>query len=107
MDGKTKALILAGLLFALVLGIFISPFASPHPDGLEWVAEQKGFLELSEGEPSWKASLIPDYALPGVSSEAVATAVAGLAGTILVFAVGWGIGALISSKKNNTEEGDG
>ena len=105
MDRNLKFLILAGLLLSLVLGIIISPFASPHPDGLEWVAEENGFLEKSEGDPAWKASLIPDYAIPGVSSEILATGIAGLAGTFLVFAVGWGIAALISQRKRETEEG--
>ncbi len=35
-----------GLGMALFLAI-LSPLASSHPDGLEWVAEQKGFLETA------------------------------------------------------------
>ena len=38
----------AGWCIALVLAI-ASPLASAHPDGLEWVAEQKGFLEPRRG----------------------------------------------------------
>lgn len=72
-----------GLLIALVLAI-ISPLASSHPDGLEWVAEQKGFLDIARG-PVYE--IIPDYVFPGISNEAVATIVAGIVGTIIVFAI--------------------
>ena len=71
-----------GLLISLGIGIFVSPFASEHPDGLEFVAEQKGFAR--EGEQVLAAPL-PDYQLPWVSSPTIATAVAGGIGTIIVF----------------------
>jgi cobalt/nickel transport system permease protein len=77
-----------GLLLALVLAI-ISPLASSHPDGLEWVAEQKGFLEAAR---SSIYNIIPDYVFPGVSNPALATIFAGIIGTMLVFGVAIGIG---------------
>ena len=73
----------AGLLIALALAI-ASPLASAFPDGLERVAEQQGFLETARG-PLY--NLIPDYALPGVSNEALATILAGIIGTLIVFFV--------------------
>lgn len=72
-----------GLLIAFALAI-ISPLASSHPDGLEWVAEQKGFLDAARG-PIYE--IIPDYIFPGISNEAVATIVAGIIGTIIVFGI--------------------
>lgn len=74
---------ISGLLIALALAV-ASPLASAHPDGLEWVAQQKGFLNLARG-PLYR--LIPDYTFPGISNSAVATIVAGLLGTLLVFGV--------------------
>ena len=38
-----KAVIAAGFVLALLLAV-LSPLASSHPDGLEWVAGQNGFL---------------------------------------------------------------
>jgi cobalt/nickel transport system permease protein len=78
-----KFIWVAGLLVALALAI-ASPLASAHPDGLEWVAGQKGFLETARG-PLFK--LIPDYTLPGVSNQALATILAGIIGTLIVFCV--------------------
>jgi len=76
----------AGLVIALALAA-ISPLASAHPDGLEWVAEQKGFLDIARG-PLYQ--IIPDYALPGISSQALATILAGILGALLVFGVALG-----------------
>lgn len=72
-----------GLILALALAV-LSPLASSHPDGLEWVAEQQGFLEAAQG-PTYE--IIPDYVLPGVSDEALATILAGVVGVVIVFAV--------------------
>jgi len=73
----------AGLLVALVLAI-ASPLASAYPDGLMRVAGETGFLESARG-PLF--NLIPDYNLPGVSNQALATILAGIIGTLIVFFV--------------------
>jgi len=78
-----KAVWVIGLLIALGLAV-ASPLASSNPDGLEWVAAQQGFLSLAQGS---RVNIIPDYILPGVSSQALATIAAGLLGTLLVFGV--------------------
>lgn len=72
-----------GLLLAIGLAI-ASPLASSHPDGLEWVADRQGFLATAKA-PLY--NLIPDYILPGVSNEALATVLAGIIGTLIVFGV--------------------
>jgi cobalt/nickel transport system permease protein len=78
---------IAGLVIAVVLAV-ASPLASSHPDGLEWVAEQKGFLDVAQ-QPLYE--LIPDYVMPGVSNEAVATILAGILGALFVFGVALGV----------------
>jgi len=78
-----KALWVVGLAIAVGLAI-ISPLASSHPDGLEWVAEQKGFLSMAQS-PVFK--LIPDYLLPGIPNQNLATILAGVFGVLIVFGV--------------------
>jgi cobalt/nickel transport system permease protein len=78
---------IVGLLFALLLAV-ASPWASSHPDGLEWVAEQQGFL-LKAQNPIY--NIIPDYSFPGVTNTAAATIIAGLIGTLIVFIVVLGV----------------
>lgn len=82
-----RAVWAVGLLIALGL-IVLAPLASAHPDGLEWVAEQRGFLDLAQGAVY---EIIPDYVFPGIANEALATIVAGILGTLLVFGVTLGV----------------
>ena len=93
----SKKQIISWLLFSLILAFFISPLASSFPDGLERVAEDKGFLEKGE-EKSVFTSPIPDYAWPGIDNEGLATSLAGIFGTFLVFGLGYGIGSIIKGK---------
>ncbi len=76
-----------GLIIALALAV-LSPLASSYPDGLEWVAEQQGFIGLAQS-PLYE--LIPDYVFPGIGNEVLATIVAGVFGTVLVFLVALGL----------------
>jgi len=80
--------IAAGLLLALLVALF-SPLASSHPDGLEFVAEQKGFLDLAV-DPSYE--ILPDYTVPIISDPVLTTIVAVVLGTLLVFVVAWFVG---------------
>jgi len=98
MKKNIGGFVFISLIIALILAILISPFASPWPDGLEKVAEDKGFIEEALEEGVWKYSPIPDYAFPGVGSEVIATALAGLIGTLITITIGWLIGKFIVAK---------
>ena len=82
---------LIGLLLALTVALF-SPLASSHPDGLERVAADKGFIDRAQDAPY---QIIPDYSLPGIDNEALATIAAGLLGTLIVFALAYGLAYLL------------
>jgi hypothetical protein len=82
------------LVLALLLAI-LAPLASSAPDGLERVAEDKGFVGKALG-PVFK--IIPDYVVPGVTNEAVATVLAGILGTLILFGVGYGLAKLLRAK---------
>jgi PDGLE domain len=79
------------LALAVGLATAASPFASPHPDGLEKVAEEKQFLDEGKLAAIQEDSPIPDYAFPGVENERVATGLAGFVGCLGVFAIGYGL----------------
>jgi cobalt/nickel transport system permease protein len=95
-----KLVWVAGLLLALLLAV-ASPLASANPDGLEWVAEQQNFLDRAEG-PLF--NLLPDYVLPGVSNEALATILAGILGTLIVFGAALGIAYARRRKSTGSQE---
>jgi cobalt/nickel transport protein len=94
--------VIIGLVVAVFLAGIISMFASSHPDGLEKVAENLGFLEKGEGEPAIK-SPVPDYEWPGLKNEKLATSIAGIAGTLVVFGLGYGLAAILRRKEHRTE----
>jgi len=92
--GGSRAVWVGGMLLAVLL-VVLSPLASSHPDGLEWVAGQKGFLNSAQG-PIYK--IIPDYLLPGVHNEALATVLAGIIGVLIVAGVAFGMAYLRRAK---------
>ena len=85
----------SALIAALFLAV-LSPLASSSPDGLERVAEDKGFIEAAR-EAAFE--VIPDYAIPGVGNEAVATILAGVIGTFILFGAGYGLAKLLRVKR--------
>jgi cobalt/nickel transport system permease protein len=69
-----------GLAVALIL-VLLAPFASGHPDGLEWVAESAGFLGAANGAPY---GILPDYTVPLLGNSGLSTIAAGVAGVLVV-----------------------
>jgi hypothetical protein len=80
---------------AVVLATALSPFASASPDGLEKVAERQGFADRGRLAPLQESAPVPDYAFPGVDDPRLATALAGLAGALGVFALGAGVAVAV------------
>jgi hypothetical protein len=87
MNSLRKYWWVGGLLLALVVAL-LAPLASSHPDGLERVAEDAGFLDKAQDAPY---QVLPDYLFPGIGNESMATVVAGLVGTLLLFGLGYGL----------------
>jgi cobalt/nickel transport system permease protein len=81
-----RPLIAYGGLIALGLALFISPFASRAPDGLDKTAADHGFLQRAT---LLVQSPFSGYHIPERSTRDLATALAGAIGVILVFALAW------------------
>lgn len=84
-----------GLVTSLAVAC-LSPLASSSPDGLERVAEDKGFINLGQAAPF---QIITDYVFPGIENEVLATILAGLIGTAILFGVAYGVAWLLKSRK--------
>jgi cobalt/nickel transport system permease protein len=81
-----------GLVITLGLAIFVSPYACAWPDGLDKVAEKFGFAgHAATLIKTW----IPDYKMPGISSEGIATAIAGAIGTVIMFGLACVVGRVL------------
>lgn len=83
----SKGILIGGGLITVILAV-LSPLASSHPDGLEWVAEKQGFISNARDSIY---NLIPDYVMPGLTNEVVATIIAGILGAAVVFALAIGV----------------
>lgn len=95
----SKKEIFVSVVLAALLALFLSPFASSWPDGLERVAHTLGFLEKSQVVIS---APVADYLLPGIKNERLATSIAGGVGTLLLFAMGYAIALLARRSKGRT-----
>ena len=95
---RNRLFILTGLGISLIIAIFVSPFASSDPDGLDRVSQDLEFEDQAiEDAPAKKLpfyGLFEEYALRGVP-EGLATPLAGLAGTVVTFGIAWGAGKLL------------
>lgn len=105
---KTRAFVFTGLGIALLIAVFLSPFASSNPDGLDRAAQDHGFDQnaaespVSHNLPFY--SVFDEYAVRGVP-EAIATPLAGLAGTLAAFGLAWGAGKLlVKGSKDSTSD---
>lgn len=78
-----------GVLVALGLAVFVAPFASRWPDGLEHVLATLGIAPHVWSPPA--GAPLPDYAAPGIGSPGLATALAGAAGALAAFALAYGL----------------
>lgn len=85
------------LALALVIAVFVSPFASRHPGGLEKLAldyESRGRAMVV-----YYHAPLAEYVVPGIDNERMANGVAGLIGVLLTFGVCWTTGMLFVDKK--------
>ena len=94
MSANTKLFLVAGLLLALALALFVSPFADDDPDGLSKVAEEQGFAE-AEREHDLADSPVAGYEVEGVEDDGLRTGVAGVVGVLVTFGLAVGAFALL------------
>jgi cobalt/nickel transport protein len=86
-EKKTITFVTVGIIAALVIAVFISPFASSFPDGLEKIAENFGFIEKAQNAISDNVFLIPDYTFSAVDNPLWQGALAGLFGVLIILAI--------------------
>jgi hypothetical protein len=80
-------MVFAVLALAGLMALWLSPWASSAPDGLEYTLERIGVTVAEAGPPP--TAILPDYKTPGVGAARWSTGIAGLLGVSMVFAVGF------------------
>ena len=73
----------------------LTPLAPISPDGLEKVAADEGFISNAV-KPILE--IAPDYMVHGVASRTVSIVLSALAGSILLFGMGYGLAKLLRTK---------
>ncbi len=81
---------ITGVVVALLVAGVASYYASSHPDGLEYVAEQTGFIDTAEDSATADAPLA-DYETSGVEDERVSVGLSGVIGVLLVLVIAGGL----------------
>jgi cobalt/nickel transport system permease protein len=90
---------IAGLFVALMVATVVSQFAVDNPDGLEFVAEEEGFIDSGE-DHAFGSFVFADYATAGVENETLSLAVAGTAGTLVTLVVMGGIAIAVRDRRS-------
>ncbi len=87
---KYKKFLVAGFALTIFLAGFVSFYASSHPDGLEKVAEDIGFLETAKDHSNANSALA-DYSVKGVDNARLSTGAAGVIGVLATAGVSTGL----------------
>ena len=83
-------LVVTGLAVSLVLAGGVSYYASSHPDGLEKVAGDIGFLDSAK-ESAVEDGPLAGYGVAGVENERISGGLAGVIGVASTAAVSFGL----------------
>ena len=98
---SVRTLLVAGALLTAIFAIVVSQFASSNPDGLEFVAAREGFAATAE-DSAVADSPLADYGAGLTGRDTVDTAIAGLVGIVIVFAVGYGLFSILRRGERGT-----
>lgn len=91
---STRRFFVVALVVSLLVAGVASYYASAHPDGLEYVAEQTGFIDAAE-DSATADSPLADYQTSGVDDARLSGGLAGVIGVVVMLALSTGLFWLI------------
>lgn len=103
--GRTRAVVLVGVVVTLLLAGLVSSYASASPDGLNRVAMDEGF-DRGEKPHALDDSPLAGYELAGVGGDRIAVGLAGIAGVGICFLLGSALGAAVRRPDDDSDEQD-
>jgi cobalt/nickel transport protein len=95
-----RTFFVTALLAALLIAGFGSYYASSHPDGLEYVAGQTGFLDSAD-EAKTADSPLADYQTNGVDDERLGGGIAGVLGVAVVLVLMSGLAFALRRRRTS------
>ena len=96
----SKKFYVGGLLVSFLLAGIVSFYASSHPDGLEKVAEEIGFIETAK-DPATAGSALADYGVAGVENERASVGIAGVIGVAATGVAATGLFLYLGKRKKS------
>jgi cobalt/nickel transport protein len=96
----SKKFYIGGLLVSLLLAGFVSFYASSHPDGLEKVASEIGFIDSAK-DPATAGSALADYGVEGVENERASVGIAGVIGVAATGVLATGLFLYLGKRKKS------
>jgi cobalt/nickel transport system permease protein len=94
--------VVVGLVVAVALALFVSPFATSSPDGLEKVAAENG-LDTDVEDHALADGPLAGYDVDDVGNDRVSAGLAGLVGVAVTFGVGVSVFALVKAIRHDAE----
>jgi cobalt/nickel transport protein len=87
---STRGFFVVLLLAALLVAGVASYYASSHPDGLNFVAQQTGFGDREKASPTSEGPFA-GYSTKGIGNDRLGGGLAGVAGSLLVLSIAGGL----------------
>ena len=87
---STRRFFAVALVVSLLVAGVASYYASSHPDGLEYVAEQTGFIDSAEDSATVDSPLA-DYQTSGVDDARISGGLAGVIGVVVMLVLSTGL----------------
>lgn len=101
---RRRFFVVALLVSLLVAGV-ASYYASSHPDGLEYVAEQTGFIDSAD-DSATSDSPLADYQATGIDDARLSGGVAGVVGVLVMLLLSTGLFWLIRRRDSSDGTSD-
>jgi cobalt/nickel transport system permease protein/cobalt/nickel transport protein len=95
---STRRFFAVALVVSLLVAGVASYYASSHPDGLEYVAEQTGFLDSAE-DSATADSPLADYQTTGVDDARLSGGLAGVIGVVVMLLLSTGLFWLVRRRE--------
>lgn len=102
---STGRLMAVGILVCVVLAGIVSYYASSRPDGLNFVANEKGFAD-SAGPHASDGSPFAGYSTRGIDDARLSGGVAGVVGGAIVFVIAGGLFLAIRRRDRSDTSSD-
>ena len=102
---RNRRFFLVALLVALLVAGVGSYYASAHPDGLNYVAQQTGFIDQEKSSATADGPFA-GYSTKGIDNDRLSGGVAGVVGSLATLLIGGGLFWVLRSRRR-TDAPDG